>query len=247
MSVREGFRQVAVATRMLLLESSRELGLVLGFSVIFPVGILFFLNVLAAPDLRVQALVGTIMLDMALLNVNALAQTMGQDKARKEFDLWVSLPVRPAVYTAAVALSYLPYSLAAAAVTLGVGIAGFHIPVPTSTIPTLFAGFFLVWASTLGIGFLIGALGRTPRQINSYAQLIGILLTFFAPVFYPVTVLPVPLQWVAYAWPLTWGSRYLTAVVVGNPGVALEAAAVLAGYVVLWSTLIALGLRWRQT
>ncbi len=246
MSVREGVRQLGVATRMLWLEAMRELGLVLGFSVVFPVGILFFLNVLAAPDLRVQALVGTIMLDMALLNVNALAQTIGQDKQTKIFDLWVSLPVRPAVYIGAIALSYLPFSLAAAGVTLAVGIVGFHIAVPTAVLPVLFAGFLLVWASTLGIGFLIGMLGRTSRQINSQAQLIGILLTFFAPVFYPVTVLPVWLQYVAYAWPLTWGSRYLNAVVVGDSAVAAVSLAVLLVYVGLWSSLIALGLRWRQ-
>ncbi|MCI4372712.1 MAG: hypothetical protein L3K02_03610, partial [Thermoplasmata archaeon] len=70
MSVVRTFRQLSIATRMLLVESMRELGIVLGFTIIFPIGILFFLNQLVAPDLRVQVLVGTIMMETALLNIN---------------------------------------------------------------------------------------------------------------------------------------------------------------------------------
>lgn len=238
--------QVLVATHMALVETGRELGLILGFTVLFPIGILFFLNVLVAPDLRTQVLVGTIMMEMALLNVNALAQTMGQDKDTKVFDLWVSLPVSPIVYVLATALSFLPFSLLSAAVTLGVAIAAFGIVLPIATVPLLLFGLLLVWASTLGVGFLIGSYGRTPRQINTYAQLVGILLTFFAPVFYPVTILPEPLRLLAYAWPLTWGSSFLVGILHGSLSAVSLGAVVLSGFVVLWFVLVGLGLRWRQ-
>lgn len=239
-------RQLAIATRMLLVESTRELGLLLGFTIIFPLGLLFFLNLLVAPELRVQVLIGTIMMEMALLNVNSLAQSIGADKESKILDLWVSLPISPVVYALSVALTFLPFTLLSAAVTLAVAIAFFHVPVALGTVGLLLAGFVLVWASTLGVGFLIGVYGRSPRQINSWAQLIGVLLTFFVPVFYPATLLPLPLRLVAYAWPLTWGSEFLVAVVHHATPTALLAGAVLAGYVVLWFLLIARGLRWRE-
>lgn len=239
-------RQLAIATRMLLVESTRELGLLLGFTIIFPLGLLFFLNLLVAPELRVQVLIGTIMMEMALLNVNSLAQTIGADKESKIFDLWVSLPISPVVYALSVALTFLPFTLLSAAVTLAVAVAVFHVPVGLGTVGLLLAGFVLVWASTLGVGFLIGVYGRSPRQINSWAQLIGVLLTFFVPVFYPATLLPLPLRLVAYAWPLTWGSEFLVAVVHRATPTALLAGGVLAGYIVLWFLLIARGLRWRE-
>ena len=247
MSVVDTFRQTATATRMLMVETTRALGFVLGFTIIFPIGILFFLNVLVPPDLRVQVVVGTIMMEMALLNVNALAQTMGQDKESRIFDFWVSLPVNPVVYTFANALSILPYSLVSALVTLGVAVYGFGVPFSLAVLPLLIGGLLLVWASTFGIGFLIGAFGRSPRQINSYAQLVGVILTFFTPVFYSVTILPPVLRAVAYAWPLTWGSTFLVALLKGAGPAALLSGAVLVGFVVLWFVLIGLGVRWRQT
>ena len=134
-------RQLAVATRMLLVESTRELGLILGFTIIFPIGILFFLNQLVVPDLRVQVLVGTIMMETALLNINALAQSLGNDKSTRMFDLWVSLPINPIAYALSNALSYLPYTLASALLTLGVAVLAFHVSIAVSVFPLLVGGF----------------------------------------------------------------------------------------------------------
>lgn len=246
MTVSSTFRALVTATRMALVESFRDIGGVLAFTILFPVGILFFLNELVVPGLRVQVLVGVIMLEMGLLNINALAQSMGGDKQTKIFDLWVSLPISPLVYTLSNALALLPYSVLSAVVTLGVAISVFGIALSWATLPLLLGGLVLVWASTLGVGFVIGAYGRSPRQINMWAQLIGILLTFFAPVFYPLSVLPVPLQYLAAAWPLTWGTEFLNGILHGTATTVVGAGAVLAGFVLVWFALIGLGVRWRS-
>lgn len=239
--------QLATATRMLFVESTRELGLALGFTIVFPIGILFFLNALVAPAERPHVLVGTIMMEMALLNINALAQSIGQHKESRLFDLWVSLPVRPLVYVLAVSLTFLPYSLASAVVTLSVATLAFGVPLSTGTLVLLVPALVLTWGSTLGIGFLIGAFGRSPRQINTYAQLVGVILTFFAPVFYPVGILPTPLQTVAYLWPMTWGTVLLNGILLGSAQTVREATIVLAAFVALWLVVIGRGVRWRQT
>jgi ABC-2 type transport system permease protein len=246
-TLRASVRAFGTASYYMILETTRELGLILGFTVLFPIGILFFLNVLVAPDVRTQVLVGVIMMEMALLNVNALAQSIGFEKQTKMLDLWVSLPVSPVVYVLANAFSLLPFTLLSTAVTLTVAVAGFGFVLPLAVIPLLVAGMLLIWASTLGIGFLIGVFGRTPRQINMWAQIIGILLTFFAPVFYPLSVLPVPLQVIAAAWPLTWGASFLLGILHSNVPAILLGGAVLGGFVALWFVLIGYGLRWRQT
>ncbi|MCI4365314.1 MAG: ABC transporter permease [Thermoplasmata archaeon] len=246
MSVYQTLRRLGIATHMLLVETLRELGIVLGFTIIFPIGILFFLNQLIPPDLRVQVLVGTIMMETALLNINGLAQSLGNDKATRVFDLWVSLPVSPVVYALSNALVLLPFTVLSALITLGVAVVAFHVAISFAVFPLLVGGFVLVWASTLGIGYLVGVYGGTPRQINSTAQIVGIILTFFAPIFYPVSVLPLPLQVVAFAWPLTWGSEFLVAVVHGAGGTALLSGGVLLAYVITWLVLIGSGVRWRQ-
>jgi ABC-2 type transport system permease protein len=245
MTVAVTFRQLIDATALQYRASSRELGIILAFVILFPLGFLFFLSVIVQPALRPQVLVGSIMMEMALLNVNVVAQTIGSDKQSKIYDLWVSLPINPVVYVLANSLSVLPYSLLSAAVTLAIGVAFFGIVLSVPLL-LLVAALLLIWASTLGVGFLIGVYGSSPRQINTVAQFVGIVMTFFAPIFYPLSALPLVLQYVSYAWPLTWGALLLHALVVADlSGAALDAV-VLAGFTGLWAGLVAVGLRWRQ-
>ncbi|MCI4325424.1 MAG: ABC transporter permease [Thermoplasmata archaeon] len=239
-------RQIGVATVAALRTYLRELGLILGFVVLFPLGFLFFLGAIVQPGLRTQVVVGAVMMEMALLNVNVVAQSIGNDKQSKVYDLWVSLPVSPIVYVSSLALSLLPFSLLSAAVTIAAGVLAFGVVLPLSIVPVLFVGFLLVWASTLGIGFAIGVFGRTPRQINQIAQFVGIVMTFFAPVFYPVTFLPEPLRIIAYLWPITWGTVLLTGLLAANATTVLEATIVLSAFALGSVVMIARGLRWRQ-
>ena len=239
-------RQTGVALRMVFRSTMREVGLILAFVVLFPLGFLFFLGAIVQPGLRTQVVVGAVMMETALLNVNVLAQSMGADKETKQYDLWVSLPISPIVYVTALAVSLLPFSLLSAVVTIGVGVLAFGVSIPLAIVPVLFLGFLLVWASTLGIGFAIAVYCRTPRQINQVAQFVGIVMTFFAPVFYPVSFLPLPLRYVAYAWPITWGTVLLTGLLAANPTAVVESTAVLAVFALGSVALIARGIRWRE-
>ena len=239
------FAQTGVALRMIFRATMREIGVILAFVVLFPLAFLFFLGAIVQPALRTQVVVGAVMMETALLNINVLAQTMGADKESKQYDLWVSLPVSPLVYVTAQAVSLLPFSILSAIVTIGVGVLAFGVTIPIAVVPILFLGFLLVWASTLGIGFAIGVFGRTPRQINQIAQFVGIVMTFFAPVFYPVTFLPIPLRIVAYAWPITWGTVLLTGVLSANATSVVEATAVLGAFALASLIVIARGIRWR--
>ncbi|MCI4321869.1 MAG: ABC transporter permease [Thermoplasmata archaeon] len=239
-------RQTGIALQMVFRTTMREIGLILAFVVLFPLAFLFFLGAIVQPGLRTQVVVGAVMMETALLNVNVLAQSMGADKESKQYDLWVSLPVSPIVYVTALAVSLLPFSLLSAVLTIGVGVLAFGVTIPLAVVPVLFLGFLLVWASTLGIGFAIGVFGRTPRQINQVAQFVGIVMTFFAPVFYPVSFLPLPLRAIAYAWPITWGTVLLTGLLSSNATSVLEATVVLTAFAVASLVFIGRGIRWRE-
>ena len=245
MSVRRGLYQLLDASTMNFQSAMRELGILLAFIVLFPLAFLFFLGQIVAPAERLQVLVGSVMMEMALLNVNVVAQSIAHDKDSKLYDLYVTLPMSPIVYVAANALSFLPFSLASAGLTLAVGAVWFGLS--GIAVAPLVLALLLIWASTLGIGFLIAVYGTSPRQINTNAQFVGIVMTFFAPVFYPVTALPLALRYLAYAWPLTWGAILLQDILHGTMGGVPVAVGVLGAFAVLWAALIALGLRWRDS
>lgn len=233
------------ATVMNFRQGLRDLGILVAFGVIFPLGFLFFLGQIVQHALLAQVIAGSMMMEMGLININIVAQNMGQDKQSKIFDLWVSLPIQPTVYVLSLALFWLPFSMLSAGVTLAVGIAYFHIAFPLTSVLEVMVALLLVWASTLGVGFLIGVYGRNPRQINQLANFVGVIMTFLTPIFYPISFLPRPIQYVAFAWPLTWGATLLTAILHGATSSVLVASGVLGGFTALWAVLIAFGLRWR--
>lgn len=239
-------RQLYDATLIGLIQFRRDLWLVVAFAVVFPLGFLFFLGHLVEPGRFAQVVAGSVMMEMGLININILAQNIGQDKASKIYDLWVSLPINPAVYVLSTALSFLPMSLLSSVVTLAIGIAFFQLGIAAILLPELIAAFLLIWVSTLGVGFLIGVYGRTPRQINQLANVVGVVLTFITPIFYPASELPPALRYAAELWPLTWGASLLRAILgTDYAGIGISSA-VLVVFSAFWVGLIAAGLRWRQ-
>ncbi|MDE1821969.1 MAG: ABC transporter permease [Euryarchaeota archaeon] len=238
------FTQLRACMTQFFKSAQRELGLILAFFLLFPLGFLFFLSILVQPSFRPQILVGSIMMEVALININVLAQSVAQDKQSHFFDLWVSFPVSPLVYVLGNALPWLPVSLLTAGVTLAMGIYLFGISVAVAPLLLLVA-LVLIWSSTTGIGYLVAVYGGNPRQVNMLAQFVGIVMTFFAPIYYPVTALPLAAQYVAYAWPLTWGAILLKALFASNLTQAAIAILVLSLYTAAGYALIALGLRWR--
>lgn len=245
MTARRTLIQLSVTTMMYYRTIARQLGLLLAFVVLFPLGFLFFLGIVIQPTLKSQVLVGAIMMEIALLNINVVAQNFGSDKQTKIYDLWVSLPIHPISYVLAGAFALLPFSLLSAGLTLLIGSLFFGLHFGGLILP-LFGALLLVWGSTLGIGFLIGAYGTSPRQINQVAQFVGIVMTFFAPIFYPVSALPPIARDIAYVWPLTWGSLLLSGLLEHEPTQTLQAIVVLVAFTLVWVVLMVYGLRWRR-
>jgi ABC-2 type transport system permease protein len=77
----------------------------------------------------------------------------------------------------------------------------------TSLINTLL--ILLICATALvgltAMGVMIALLALLWRQVNSIAQVLGMLFEFLAGAYMPVTTFPVGLQFLAYLLPYTWG------------------------------------------
>ncbi len=226
----------------------RDLGPLLMFFFLLPLGILFFLGHLAGGNLasQRQILVGSILLETALVNITATAEQMAQDKQSRMYDLWVSTPVSPIVYLLSISLTNLPLTLLSAGTLLLAADLFFGIGLSLVALAVVFLALLLVFCSTLGVGFLIGAYGWSPRATNTLANFAGSMLGFFAPVYYPVTIIPLPWRYLAYGWPLTWGSILLDGVISGTNGSLLLPVGVLVGFSLLWILLIGRVLRWRD-
>ncbi len=75
-------------------------------------------------------------------------------------------------------------------------------PLGATLLILLATGVALVTLTALGV--MIGILALLWRQVNSLAQVLGILFDFLAGAYLPVSTFPEPLQWLAYLLPFTW-------------------------------------------
>ena len=105
------------------------------------------------------------------------------------------------------AISFLPM------VAVGVFVFGANISLSFWLIPFLILGPILFAA----LGMLAGTLTKDPEAANTLLYLIVIPMMLLSGVFYPLTSLPIYLQYVAHILPLTYVNEGLSAVMIyGN-------------------------------
>ena len=134
-------------------------------------------------------------------------------------------------------------SLATVTVGLVYAVTIFHVPFDVSACPELAVSITLTAVAMVGFGLLLGGIAlylRTSIILGNIFLFVGLLLS---GVNFPLSNLPVPLQYVGNALPLTWGLAAVRAALAGAPlghilvlwgDVALEAVASLAIAIGLW-------------
>lgn len=104
--------------------------------------------------------------------------------------------------------------------TVGVGLTYaallFGVVIPPSTIPSLVVSVVLTGFAMVGFGLLLGGVAlylRTSIILGNIFLFVGLLLS---GVNFPLSGLPLPLQWAGDALPLTWGVAAIRGAILGD-------------------------------
>jgi ABC-2 type transport system permease protein len=136
-------------------------------------------------------------------------------------------------------------SLATVTVGLTYAVVLFGVRFVPSALPALAVSVTLTAFAMVGFGLLLGGVAlylRTSIILGNIFLFLGLLLS---GVNFPVSVLPLPLQWIGNVLPLTWGIAAVRAGLAGAPLgviaplwglVALSAAASFGLAIALWGT-----------
>jgi ABC-2 type transport system permease protein len=81
----------------------------------------------------------------------------------------------------------------------------FHLDVSRMNIPLAIFCAFLISVTTCGLGFLLGSISLVNRDGGEIAGNLELAFYLLVGVNFPVAIMPIPLQWVAYALPVTRG------------------------------------------
>ena len=165
----------------------------------------FFLFLFSGGTAAMPALVGAIVLTLAFIGLFA-AQSVYFYKHWFRFqDMFVASPVSPIAYTLGLSLSTLFSS--SPSVILALAVLVWNQPVGLVPILATLAVSALLWLSMVFAGFAIGASTKNTRRANSLPQILGFVIGFLPPVYYPLSLLPQSVQPFALAIPSTHAAQ----------------------------------------
>lgn len=120
-------------------------------------------------------------------------------------DMVVSSPTRPWIYLLGMSLSEIIYSLPAlivlsilAAIYLHAGVVGYL---------TIIAVMLIMFAFASSLGFLLSTLSSDIVQSWAFSGIVSTILSALPPVYYPITYIPQPFQYLAYLSPATYAAQ----------------------------------------
>jgi ABC-2 type transport system permease protein len=149
-------------------------------------------------------------------SVFSVCQTTDSEKWQGTMEhLLVSPASRLALYFGR---GLIPILISLATVTAGLtyAVALFGVPLAPASIPALAVSVVLTAFAMVGFGLLLGGVAlylRTSIILGNIFLFIGLLLS---GVNFPTSALPLPLQYVGYGLPLTWGLVAIRAAVAGD-------------------------------
>ena len=187
--------------------------------------------------------VGNAVATVTYSSVFSVCQTTESEKHQSTIEhLLVSPANRVALYFGRGLVPIL-VSLATVAVGLVYAALFFGVSIPLSAIPPLAVSVVLTAFAMVGFGLMLGGIAlylRTSIILGNIILFVGLLLS---GVNYPLSNLPVPLQWAGEALPLTWGVAAIRGVIDGDASstiallwgaVALSAVIAFALSIALW-------------
>jgi ABC-2 type transport system permease protein len=175
-----------------------------------PLGITISIGLFAPPDLRGHVLSGSIILSLITSGMMGLGQDFAADRLTNRISLFVTATVSPLSYAIGVAAGNGLISLIGVAVLLVVGQVFLGVQIGYGFL-LLIPVLLLSWLLSLSMGFLIGSYTKSAHVVGALTNLIMIIFVFFAPVYYPIEILPLPLRYVAYAIPTTYIAQAMRA------------------------------------
>jgi ABC-2 type transport system permease protein len=164
-----------------------------------PVSIIVPMLLLVPENSWSDVIVGALIFSVIGGGISDVTLNVSLDREIKRSAFFVSRGVKPMEYMLGILLGGASYTFAGAGVILliGLGILGFSATF--AQVLSMLGLVAIAWISSANLGFILALYG--PKDYRVAASLSDVLLfslSFLAPVYYPVEVLPVPLRTLSY-------------------------------------------------
>jgi len=165
-----------------------------------------FMGLMGSGEMAIQALVGAVVLTLFFGGIQ-VAQSAYFNKHWFRFqDMYVASPVNFTSYAMGLSISTLIGALPATVVATVILIFSHHVSM--FGVMMMIIVSLTLWVCTVFLGFTLGSSLKDTRKANSIPQVLGFVLGFLPPVYYPMSLLKSPyLQALAMLSPTTHAAQ----------------------------------------
>jgi ABC-2 type transport system permease protein len=243
---REG-RQLSASILVVAIYEMKNYPVILLNSMFAPLSFLTLIWFVSQGALLVPGIIGGLIMVMFSSGTSLQSDLAHLKNDFKLQDMVVSSPTSASTYVIGIAISEIIYSLPAI-IILSV-LFYFFVQVTLLQLLGIVIVLALVFIMTLSLGFALATVTSDMVQSFAFTRLLTTLFSTLAPVYYPITLIPMPYRYLAYLSPTTYAAQ-----IAQNLSGTLSSSA--NDLAVDWSVLLALTLvflwigvsksRWRE-
>jgi ABC-2 type transport system permease protein len=178
---------------------------VLVITVLSPLSFLTLIFFISGGTLLAVGIVGGLIMTMFTAGTSLQADLSHLKNDFKLQDMVVSSPTSAPVYVAGMAISELVYA-SPALIILGILFA-VYIPIGAVQVMGIIIVMLLMFLMSISLGFAFATLSTDIVQSFAFTRLLSLLFTTLAPVYYPITYIPLPWRYLAYLSPTTYAAQ----------------------------------------
>jgi ABC-2 type transport system permease protein len=176
-------------------------------TVISPLSLLAVVTIVSRGDLLGTAIEGGLIM---IFFSSGIALQSDLSHLKNDFklqDMVVSSPTSARLYMGGMALAEIVYSLPG--IVIIVVLAAIYIQPNLIQIAVLTAVLALMFAISIAIGFMLSTFSSDVVQSYAFSRLLSLLFTTLPPVYYPITLMPYPLNYLALLSPTTYAAMIM--------------------------------------
>jgi len=178
---------------------------VLIITVLSPLSFLTLIFFISGGTLLGVGIVGGLIMTMFSSGTSLQADLSHLKNDFKLQDMVVGSPTSASVYVAGMAISELIYSSPALAI-LAV-LFGLFVHVELAMVLGIVIVMLLMFLMSISLGFAFATFSSDIVQSFAFTRLLSLLFTTLAPVYYPITYIPMPWRYLAYLSPTTYAAE----------------------------------------
>jgi ABC-2 type transport system permease protein len=178
-------------------------------SVIAPLSMLFVISFVSKGTLFGAAIEGGLIMVFFSSGIALQSDLSHLKNDFKLQDMIVSSPTTSRMYMGGMAIAEIVYSLPALIILIA--LAGIYLNLSLIQIAVLSIVLLLMFTISVAIGFMLSTFSSDVVQSYAFSRLLSLLFATLPPVYYPISYVPSPFNYLAYLSPTTYAAEIMHA------------------------------------